>query len=373
MRRYKTIIIGGGISGLACGLTLNKAKEDFLLLSKELGGRMLASKNKKINYGASYITDEYKLTSKFIGKGERIHLNESYFFDGTHWTTIYRLRNLLGCLRTRSKIKEFVKNLRAFRKKCMNLEQKEAMTPLIKKYISTKPETFVKNNNIQYLHKYFAKPVLESTFFTSIDKVNLFQYFVTLFPAFIPTYRADFTNTVKKLTQGWKKNIHNASVQSLKKTKTGYIVKTSKGSYEAENIVLALPYKQASKLWKVPKQPDAACYARHIKGTRLKDYQDMKIIFFNEKKNKIYCIWGQEDGTDLIFSKKPNPNLKKFYKKHKIISKVFWDPAVVISGKNWVKQKLNNNLFIAGDYNISCLEDSFITGVYAANQIINKK
>ncbi|MBW3018890.1 NAD(P)-binding protein [Candidatus Woesearchaeota archaeon] len=366
MRRYKTIIIGGGISGLACGLTLNKAKEDFLLLTKNLGGRMLASG--KINYGASYITSEYKLTSEFIGRGERISANDAYFFDGKSWTTVYKLRNLWGLLILRFKIKSLVKDLRVFRKKCLNMEQKDALTPLLKEYLSKTPKDFVKEYNLSYLNKFFAKPVLESTFFTPIDKVNLLQYFVVLFPAVLPTYRADFSKTIPKLTKGWKNKIRKEAVLSLKKNKK-YIVKTSKGSYEADNIVLALPYRYAKKLWKVPrpKYPGITCYAWHIKGDR----DDKKFIFFDEKKYGIYCIWRQEDGTDLMFSKKPHPDLRKVYKKYKVLSKVFWDPAVILSGKKWVKQKLSDSMFVAGDYNISCLEDSFITGVYAANQIIS--
>ena len=55
-KKYNTIIIGGGISGLACGRILADKKEDFLLLTKELGGRMRTSKSHLVDYGASYMT-----------------------------------------------------------------------------------------------------------------------------------------------------------------------------------------------------------------------------------------------------------------------------------------------------------------------------
>lgn len=44
---------------------------------------------------------------------------------------------------------------------------------------------------------------------------------------------------------------------------------------------------------------------------------------------------------------------------------------MVVSGGSWVPMKLENNLFLAGDYNLCGLEDSYISGRCAANQIIN--
>jgi len=40
---YETIIIGGGVSGLSCAKRLHEDRKDFMLITEELGGRLLSA------------------------------------------------------------------------------------------------------------------------------------------------------------------------------------------------------------------------------------------------------------------------------------------------------------------------------------------
>ncbi len=56
---FDTIIVGAGISGLACAKRLQEYDEDFLLISENIGGRILTSEDGAVNYGAFFVCSDY--------------------------------------------------------------------------------------------------------------------------------------------------------------------------------------------------------------------------------------------------------------------------------------------------------------------------
>ena len=156
-----------------------------------------------------------------------------------------------------------------------------------------------------------------------------------------------------------------------KNSDNGYIIKTKDKEYRAENIVLALPYYDAIEIYDVPK-PDhnIPIYVLEVKGEKNKCCENKKVVFFHAEHHDITILWRQITGTDVIFSKVSQPDLDRYYTNYTIINSIHWETAVVLSGNEWCDQKLDEGLYLASDYNICGLEDAYITGVYAANQII---
>ena len=381
MKKYKTVIIGSGISGLACAKTLFDAGyTDFKVIGKRVGGRMLTSKSFTINYGASYITSEYKNVSRFIHKGDPLKLNEIYFIQGKKianvfsWSTIPLIPKFIKMAYL---INEFANRLDRLRKRALEIGQKKALLEddVLVKYTEMSAEEFVKKHKIEKLHKVFFEPVLVSTAFTT--KSNAFYYLGVLIPIIRKVWDADFMRTVLRMTKGFPEKVKKGIVTSVKKQSNGkIIIKTNKTKYEVDNVVIAVPHKQAHKFYPVPKTGKSiAIYVLHVIGKREEIYRKKKIIFFKTSEHDITILWRQHTGSDIIFSLIKNPDLDKYYKYHYVVKKIFWNNALAMSGpaKTWASHKLEKNIWLASDYNICGLEDSFLTGVYTAKQILKQQ
>ncbi|MEA3430936.1 MAG: NAD(P)-binding protein [Nanoarchaeota archaeon] len=378
-KHFETIIVGGGISGLSCGRRLQDAGKNFMLITEVLGGRTLSSDSFGTTYGADYITEDYKHVLKYVGKKKWFYkLKDYYFFDDKKYTNVYSIKNLKYLPRM---IKFFLignkvrKSFIKYRKLAPYKSIKECFErdPILLKYWRMSAKEFIKKYRLEYLDKVYGNPVTTATMFAGSDKVNA-AYFMGMFlPVVVKTWGADFTNTVKKLTKGYENKIVTGKVTKVKKKGEGYEVRSNKGTFTADSIVLAAPQAHLAKVYPVPKPyMQAEIYTFHIKGVRLKKYQGKKVIFFR-KGMELAQIGRMTDGTDKTYSKSAKPDFKKFYKSYKVIKKVHWKPATIIPKKELIEQKLDKNLYLASDYNISSLEDSFLTGLYAANQIIGVK
>ena len=64
-KTVETIIVGAGISGLSCARQLQAQNEDFLLISKNIGGRILTSEDGTVNYGAFFVCSDYYNVLKY--------------------------------------------------------------------------------------------------------------------------------------------------------------------------------------------------------------------------------------------------------------------------------------------------------------------
>lgn len=381
MIKVKTIIIGGGISGLACGNKLNKYGEDFILITKDLGGRIKTSSDYSVNLGAVYVTEDYKNVLQFVDKGEKIKIKNAFFFNGQTCQNIYNLRLVLE---TPKLIKLFIlltrfkKQLSQFRKQAEFFEQKELLqhNQTIRNLLNETSSDFITKNNLSFLTDNYINPIFESTFFTDIKQTSVICFLGSLIALVSDTYKADFTNTIKKITYDWETKIKTTTVTKIIKSNNIYTVETLDDSFVAENVVLALPYKDLIKIYNdIPLMDNSvSTYTLRIWGKRKKDFSQ-DLIFMKPNETNIAIIFKQSDGSDILYSKEENPDLSKFYDLIDKKESYLWHTAVSSTCNNEsrvMSQNLGNNLYLASDYNGSSLEDSFITGIYAANHISGK-
>lgn len=81
-------------------------------------------------------------------------------------------------------------------------------------------------------------------------------------------------------------------------------------------------------------------------------------------------LWQPRDTTDIIYTQHADPDLHRYYDSYTLLNQIHWQPAMIIPTCCLIDQKLDTNLYLASDFNVSGLEDSFISGLYAENQII---
>ncbi|MBU1136117.1 MAG: FAD-dependent oxidoreductase [Nanoarchaeota archaeon] len=373
-KEYETIIIGGGISGLSCAKKLNEAGKDFLLISKNFGGRMCTPK--KINYGACYVTGDYKHILNYVDKKEKLKLKDTFFLHNNHFLKFLTLKNLKYIFKI---IKGFF-ILKNFRKHVLKLiEQlpyksvKEGIEEdsLLFNYFKMPAKEFIRKHGFEELSELYFSPLATCTTFIDINKLSTYYYLSCFFPMIVNSYISDFKNTSKKLLKNLEDKAKIGLVIKVKKIKNGkYKIKTNIGDFYAKNIVFAALEKELKGVYNLPKPKiQQPIYVFYVNGKRKKRYMNKRAIIFNPKESSVYLIMN-ELGYETVYSKNLNPDFDKYYEKNYKIKRFYWNVAMPFSN-NLIDQKLEENVYLASDYNIPGLEYSFLSGLYAANQIIN--
>jgi len=376
-RVYETIIIGGGISGLSCARRLQDAGHDFLLISKELGGRMLTSKTFGMDYGAAYMTEDYENILKYVKKEKRLQLKDFYIFDGSGYSTIFSLRNVCffpKFIKLLSFTKKLRKHIKAYRKKASLHSIKECFEndPWLLKYWQMPASEFIKNNHFEKLDEYIGNPATVSTAFIDSSKVNTVMYLGMFLWILGDAWTINFKHTVQKITLGYEEKIKLATVAKLiRNSDKNFVVETSIGNFLARNVVIAAPQAELADIYNLPNSNiQQSAYTFHIVGRRREEFQNKQAVIFRPKHHDVYMLWRQGGGGDIVYSKHADPDFKQYYEIYHIVNRIHWHPGMIIPGHDLISQKLEDNLYLASDYNLSLLEDSFLTGLYAANQII---
>ncbi len=370
----ETVIVGAGVSGLGCARTLYEHGKEFKIISENIGGRILPSKNGKVNYGAYFFGEDYTHVKSFLKRKRKISLLEmSFHSKRERYSSLSIFFYPLQGLRLLNVLRRFTSHYKIMKRKCLNQDQKKVIKedPYLYYLYTTKADKFIKDNNIFDICDRFLNEAFYALSFCETREVYAYEYLRWMQYLIFPVWEFEFLEN--KITKGFKQNIIIDSVESISKG-THFVVKTKDQMYHAKNVVIATPPHITQKLLGLKKiKTGTNVYMFHISGV-LKEQDQEKYELFHER-TKIHCIAQQEDGSYLIYSKDPKINLRKYFKTHKIITKKYWNPAFNIKGRELISLNPQKNLYLIGDVNACGLEDSYITGIYAANQIIknNKK
>lgn len=360
------VIVGAGIAGLACARMLADAGKCFTILTEDVGGRVCFSKDCEVNYGAYFIGKDYINVLPFVIKGKRLHvLRAGLHKKNAFWRLIrhpWQLAKLAAIL------VRFNRAYKKFKKRCIVVSQKEAIqeNSYLFQLYNQKASVYLKD--INDIIDIFSD-LIYGTMFTDTSHVSAFEFLHFARYLFIPVY--EFTLDMQKFTEGFEKSIIFDSVVSIKKTKNGHVLKTRKNRIlKADNLILATPAHVSKKLLRIKNIKGViSAYMFHVSGTPRPSWNH-ESLEGSHGANNIFALAQQKDGTYLVYSKNSKPRFKKYFVKYKIIAKKYWNPAYFMDGNVLLDCKQGKNLYLIGDHNVCGLEDSFITGVYAAKQIL---
>jgi hypothetical protein len=376
IREYETVIVGGGIAGLGCARTLSDHKKEFLLISKNIGGRIHPSKDKKTNFGAFFVTGRYKHVRKFTKKSLHLNKRDIVFNRSKKRYTIlswHFLSNIGQYVRLYIELMRFENQMNLFRRLCETKPQDEALknTPGLHSLYTMRADEWVKNNNFQKITREFLDELIHAIVFVGVKHCSaylLLQWISEVLLHKTNEFHFDF----EAVTAGYEYSIMQDSVTGITKTKDGYIIRTTSKEVHAKNLVLATEPWIAKEFFEIGEinQIIKGC-AYYVKGVPRHKFDGLKVILFSSRSIPI-ALCKEENGY-ILFSRSKDVDLSEFFSNYEVVETCDWDPAFLDAGPKLTKLDRGEGLYLVGSYNIEGMEDCYITGIYAANMIMQRK
>jgi glycine/D-amino acid oxidase-like deaminating enzyme len=372
--RYETVIVGGGIAGLACARRLHKSQRSFLLITENVGGRICTSVDGTVNLGAYYVRDDYTHVNQFVDRGRRVTRRQILRGDPsgsfTRWDAPLVLHPIQA-VRFNRFMREFRRRYEAFKQDCMVRSQAELIRsdPLLRELYHEPASEFIRRHQIEDIARAYLAPAMQGTAFTSIDRLTAFTMLVGVLPLIIPIF--EYTPRLERLTAGFEDSVHFDSVTAINATTSGYSIETSdSGVTTAGNVVVATPTGVSASLLdlgRIKNPVDAHMFL--VTGALRRPWTQAEYTLFPDG-NPVLAIARQTGGSTLFCSVTDDPDFERYFSTWNVTEHHHWNPAFHLEGDVLLECEQAPGLYLIGDHNVCSLEDSYITGVHAANRIL---
>ena len=374
----KTVIVGGGMAGLSCAMQLLEANQEFLLVTDSLGGRIKYSAEAGVNFGAYFVMSSYTHAKKLLTKGAWINPLDSCFHNSAterhaalSWHTVGLLPELF---RFYLALREFSAQYAPYKQHCLTTSQKDALAadPTMGSLFSMPAPRFVLEKKFEkvaadYVSKFaYACTGASLEQLTALDFLNVSMAMITPIHSVIFDPQAVAKKLADHLVLDTIISLGRQNGRHLLTGKTGTI-------YLSENVILATPASVTQQLLNLGEIRQASqIYVSHVKATLKPAFRKNSMNLFPHT-SEIMLVVKQHDGTYLIYSREKATDLHQVCEHFELLTSVAWEKAMYIQGSAYMEQQQGAGLYIAGDHNGLGLEPAAISGLYAANQIINKK
>ncbi|HYN75201.1 MAG TPA: NAD(P)-binding protein [Candidatus Limnocylindria bacterium] len=373
-REVETVIIGGGIAGLACARRLHDGQRPFLLITEDVGGRIRVSRDGAVNVGAYYVRSDYTHVNQFVDRGRRIkrrHLlrgNADGSFTRSDAPLLLHLPEALRFLRL---MRRFRRHYEAFKQDCLQVSQAKAIRadPVLWDLYHEPASRFVERHRIEEVTRSYLAPAVRGTAFTSVDRLTAFTLLVGVLDFVLPIF--EFTFRPDVITQGFGDALLFDSVTEVTPTSNRYSVRTRHGgSVTADNVVVATPTEVSARLLDLgPVKSPIPAHILLVRGALRRPWAHARISLF-PPGDPLLAIARQTGGSTIVSSTSEDPDLARVFTSWEVLEHHHWDPAFHLLGDALLECEQQPGLYLVGDHNACDLEDACITGIHAANRIL---
>jgi glycine/D-amino acid oxidase-like deaminating enzyme len=370
----ETVIIGGGIAGLACARRLCDSGADFSLLTPEIGGRIRTSKDGAQNLGAYYVMDDYHHVQRYVKRGRALNMLGSRFHVGDRSYTPQSWRALAylpQSFRFRRLLRKFREHYEAFKRACETTSQAQAMRadPFLWDLYRGNASDLIRKHRIGGFVEAFSGPGLHGSTFLPVDRLSGFVFLQFTLPMIVPIYEFSFQKD--QMIAGFESSIRLGSVARIEHDEDSHRLELDDGeALHARNLVVATPIDVSRRLLKLdPVKAPVRAHMFHIDGTLRPAFATETLHLFDQNDSML-AVSRHENGSVLLCSCDEEPPFERFFEQHRVLDHHHWDPAFNLEGDTLLECQQGENLYLIGDGNVCGLEDSFITGLYAANRIL---
>lgn len=370
-----TIIIGGGMAGMSCALRLQAYNRPFTLITDRLGGRVLYDAARKQNYGALFVMQNYRYARKILTTERWINTTKVMFHHSPAKRFATLSRETIACLPS---LLRFVKELlvfyphyERFKRNCLRMPIQEALQldPFMQEIFGKSAGEFVAEKNLGQAVDSFVGKFIHACTLTSYDRISALDFLNVSLGLVLPVYLFSFDEDRMQNILG--KNLVLDTALAVTRKKQGYEIKTRSGdTYRAGQVVMATPAAVTAELLGIPAiRGVSRCYTYHIKGRPKATYTEQMWNLFSSDYmvSALVVNW---DGTYMVYARTPDLNLDEYFETHELIGRYDWDRAMYVYGREFLAERYDEHLLIAGDHNGLGLEPASVSGIHAANQII---
>lgn len=381
----QTLIVGGGCAGLTCALKLREAGEPFVLLSKDIGGRIRYLDEYDMNFGAVFFMQGYRHAKELLVPGKLVlpslfdlecHLQLGRGYGVLSRPVIGAAPQLLGFLNYLKKT--FQPRYEAFKLTCETVEMTEAIErdPYIKGLFETSAEQFIQDEGFPKAARALVSQFVHACTGSRIGTLNALDYLNCAMGIIDASTRFRFdAEEVRAQLSCEKGRVVDGEVARIERgeRRRWAAIDAEGRRWEADNLVLATPADVAQRLlgeacgpYEIRKASELHAYK--VEGTIKQDYAGHALHLFDESIPLIN-IAARDDGAYEVFTCTPL-DMDIFFEDYEVLHREDWPQALFTNPSIVLEQDLGEGLYRIGDHNALGLEPAAISGVFAANRIL---